>query len=196
VSEAVLEVNHAGEAGLSEEALDALEANLREHGGKDSVRRVVRRTLPVQEVYSEADLRSLAAERQHSSEDGTVSIQVLVLPGRFEVERVPGVAFEATSFGVFPDEIGGQLPFGANTATLQTAVAVHELGHLFGLVNLTGQGSFHEDEDHPGHSRHEDSPMHTAVESGGLGSVFGGGPPTRFSDSDRQEMQAIRQRSP
>ena len=196
VTEAVVEVNHAGDASLGGEALGALEANLVEHGGKATVRRVVRRELPVQDMYSQDDLRSLAAEREHSSGNGTVSVQVLVLPGRFEVEGVPGAAFEATSFAVFPDQIGGRLPFGANVAAFQTAVVVHELGHVFGLVNLTGQGAFHEDEDHPGHSRHEDSPMHPAVESGGLASVFGGGPPTRFTDDDRREMQAIRERTP
>ena len=196
VTDAVLEVNHAGEASLTEEALGALEANLREHGGKTTVRRVVRRELPVQDAYSPDDLRSLAAERAHSSGDGTVAVQVLVLPGRFQIEGVPGAAFEATSFAVFPDQVGGRLPSGTNVGTVQTAVVVHELGHLFGLVNLTGQGAFHEDEDHPGHSRHDDSPMHPAVESSGLASVFGGGPPTRFTDDDRREMRAIRERTP
>ena len=195
VTETVLEVNHAGDANLGEEAVGALEVNLVEHGGKATVRRVMRRELPVQEVYSQGDLRSLAAERGHSSGDGIVSVQVLVLPGRFEVEGVPGAAFEATSFAVFPDQIGGRLPSGANIAAFQTAVVVHELGHLFGLVNLTGQGSFHEDQDHPGHSRDDNSPMHPAVESGGLASVFGGGPPTEFTDDDRREMQAIRERT-
>ncbi len=196
VTEAVVEVNHAGDARLGEDALGALEANLVEHGGKATVRRVVRGELPVQEAYSQDDLRSLAAEREHSSGDGAVSVQVLVLPGRFEVEGVPGAAFEATSFAVFPDQIAGRLPFGANVGAFQTAVVVHELGHLFGLVNLTGQGAFHEDDDHPGHSRHQDSPMHPAVESGGLASIFGGGPPTQFTDDDRREMQAIRERTP
>lgn len=69
---------------------------------------------------------------------------------------------------------------------------VHELGHLFGLVNLTGEGAFHEDPDHEGHSRNTSSVMHWAVESTVVGDVFEGGPPRDFDTDDEQEMQAIR----
>lgn len=197
IPEAVLEVGRAGNARLAEEALDAVESKLREHGGKQSVRRVETTGVPVKDVYSVQDLRTFASDyRQESSRDGTVAVYVLVLPGRFEAEGAPGVAFGATTFAVFPEEVSRRLPPGANTSAFQTAIVVHELGHLFGLVNLTGQGAFHEAEDRPGHSNDQRSPMHWAVESASILDVFGGGPPTEFTEADRREMDAIREQSP
>ena len=197
ISEVVIEVARAGEARLAGEALDALEARLREHGGKQTVRRVETTGLPVKDVYSPEDLRSLASEhRRESSGDGKVAIYALVLPGRFDTEGAPGVAFQATSFAVFPGEVSSRLHPGANASAFQTAVVVHELGHLFGLVNLTGQGEFHEDENRPGHSADAGSPMHWAVESASILDVFSGGPPTEFTEADRREMDAIRGETP
>lgn len=197
VPEAVVEVAHAGDARLTDEALDSLEAKVREHGGKKKVHRVSTKTLPPRPVYSADDVRSIVAEhRAHRSGDGRVSIYVMVLPGSFETEGVPGVAFQATSFAVFPDAIGARLPPGANVGAFQSAVVVHELGHLFGLVNLTGKGGFHEDDAHPGHAGGEDSVMHWAVESVSLTEVFASGPPSGFTGPDRREMDAIRKDTP
>ncbi len=71
-----------------------------------------------------------------------------------------------------------------------------ELGHLFGLVNLTGLGGFHEDENSPGHAASEDSVMHWAVESFSFIELFGGGPPSEFNEADREEMRLIRDQLP
>ncbi|MDP8927211.1 MAG: hypothetical protein M3O70_01165 [Actinomycetota bacterium] len=193
VARAELEVDHAGDVQLSGEALASLEAALREHGGKASVETVREGGLPHREVYSAEDLRSLAADhRDTQSGQGEVSVYVLVLPGRFELRGVPGVAFAATAFALFPDVVGAQLPPSANVAGFQTTLAIHELGHLFGLVNLTGVGGFHEDENHPGHAKTEDSVMHWAVESFSFTELFGSGPPSEFTDADREEMRLVR----
>lgn len=197
VARAELEVDHAGEAVLESEALASLEAALREHGGKTSVETVTEGGLPPRDVYSDQDLRSLAADhRDTHSGDGSVSVYVLVLPGRFEVQGVPGVAFAATAFALFPDVVGPRLLPGASVAAFHTTLAIHELGHLFGLVNLTGVGGFHEDERNPGHAESEDSVMHWAVESLGFTELFGGGPPSEFNEVDREEMRLIRNQLP
>jgi len=192
VQEAVLEVDYAGDVGIDDAAIAAVEGKLRDRGGKSTVSRAGGRDLPRKDVYRKGDLLSLVEDhRETSSGDGKVALYVMVLPGRFEVEGVPGVAFQATAFALFPDQIGASLPPGANVSAFQEAVAIHELGHLFGLVNLTGKGGFHEDPEHPGHSKSEDSPMHWAVESVSLVEIFGSGPPTEFSEADRQEMDQI-----
>lgn len=102
------------------------------------------------------------------------------------------MAFEATSFAVFVDEISPRLPPGANAAAFEAAVAVHEAGHLFGLVNGTGVGGFHEDPDHPRHARDDRSVMYWAVESPSLVEVFASGQPSDFASDDRREMERIR----
>ena len=196
VPRAVLEIDTGGDASLPGAAIDALEQNLSEHGGKE-VDRAGSNDLPVRDVYSFRELVSLAQEhRDGSSGDGVVHIHVLVLPGQLEAARAPGVAFHATTFAVFPEVIGGQLPDGASVDRFQAAVAVHELGHLFGLVNITGEGAFHEAEDRPGHSDDEDSVMHWAVEATSISQVFGAGPPSTFTADDRREMDRIRERRP
>lgn len=196
VSRAVVEVDYAGDADVSQQALDAIGKKLRDHGGK-SVEWTGGRELPEQDVYSRRDLLGLVENhRDRYSGDGAVALYVLVLPGRFEIEGAPGVAFHATAFALFPEQISGRLPPAADVESFEEGTAVHELGHLFGLVNLTGQGGFHEDPDHPGHSADEGSPMHWAVESTTLLDVFSGGPPSEFTEADRREMEAIAGTSP
>lgn len=189
---AVLEIDTGGDASLSATTVDAVVSNLREHGGK-RVSRTGARELPARDVYSEQDLRDLSARFRGASSDGEpVAIHVLVLPGRFEEEGVPGVAFAATSFAVFPEEIERRLPPLTSPEPYVTAVAVHELGHLFGLVNLTGAGGFHESDEHPNHSADERSVMHWAIDAPAITDIFGSGPPTRFTAEDEREMQLIR----
>ncbi len=196
VPEAVVEIDTGRGATLSDAAIGAIEAALREHGGK-TVRRAEPETVPAEDEYMASDLRSLREEhRDTHSGDGTVSVYVLALPGSFEREGVPGVAFEATGFAVFADEISSRLPPGADAGAFEAAVAVHELGHLFGLVNATGDGEFHEDEDHPRHARDDSSVMYWAVESPSLVELFASGPPSDFTASDRREMEQIRDRRP
>jgi hypothetical protein len=134
--------------------------------------------------------------RDRSSGGETVALHVLVLPGRFEVEGVPGAAFHATSFSLFPQAIRRLLPSGAAMSAFEVAVAVHELGHTFGLVNRTGVGEFHEDAEHRGHTADKDSVMYWAIESPSLTEIFRTGPPRSFNEADRQEMDKIRGQRP
>lgn len=192
VTTAVVEIDQLGGATLSQEAVDALQQALRGHGGKQTVDLVRDEAPSSKDVYSLQDLVDTAQEhRDRHSEDGTVALHVLVLPGRFQAEGVPGAAFHATTIAVFPQEIARLLPPGVEEGAFQRAVVVHELGHTFGLVNRTGVGEDHEDPDHPGHTADEDSVMYWAVESPSLAQLFGSGPPSEFTEADRSEMQRI-----
>ena len=192
VGAAQIEVDHSEGQSLSGGAADALASALGEHGEKD-VSFAEEGTVPSQDVYTAEDLAGLAAaHRGTPSRDGTVAVYVLVLGGRFEDESAVGVAFSATAFAIFPERIRSALLAGAFYEGFETAVTVHELGHLFGLVNLTGKGAFHEDAQHPGHSNNDTSVMFWAVEDVSIGNVFRGGPPREFDDADRREMDAIR----
>ncbi|MDP9070284.1 MAG: hypothetical protein M3N68_03170 [Actinomycetota bacterium] len=194
VPNAVVEIDQLGGASLEQEAIEALERALRAHGGKRTVDVVTDKAEATEDVYSLEDLvRTSREHRDHSSGGETVALHVLVLPGRFQVEGVPGAAFHATAIALFPREIERVLPPGAAVGAFEAAVATHELGHTFGLVNRTGVGDFHEDQDHPGHTGDEDSVMYWAVESPSLAEVFRAGPPSDFNDADRREMERIRQ---
>lgn len=197
VPRAVIEIDQLGDATIGQPAVDALQQNMRQHGGKGDIEVVIEEAPATRDVYSLENLISTAEEhRSRSSGDGTVALHVLVLPGRFETEGVPGVAFHATTVALFPQEIRRLLPSGAAVGAFEAAVATHELGHTFGLVNRTGVGEFHEDSEHPGHTADEDSVMYWAIESPGLGQLFGSGPPSSFNAADRREMENIRGQRP
>lgn len=189
---AIVEIDTTDGASLGDAARGALEDRLREHGNKEEVVYRDGSTVPAQQRYSDDDLRQIAAEHRGGEPgDGTVRIYVLVLEGRSDRGDAVGVAFDAISFAIFPEQISGG-PLGLSSGGYEEAVAVHELGHLFGLVNLTGEGAFHEDPENPGHSRNEDSVMYWRVEDASITSFFDGGPPTEFDEADRREMDRIR----
>lgn len=188
----VVEVDRSPSVSVAIDPRAVVAEELREHGGKQSVRGGGDSQVPAQDVYTERDLRTItaAARAVHSGAD-EAAIYVLVLEGRYENERVTGVAYQATAFAVFPDQIGGAV-LGLQREAFERAVVVHELGHLFGLVDLTGHGDFHEDPQHPGHAVSEDSVMYWAVEDISIANLFRGGPPTEFNAADREEMARIR----
>jgi hypothetical protein len=197
VPNALLEIDQLGGARLDQEAIDALVGTLREHGSKQRVEVLTTEAEAPGDRYSLDDLVNTSQDhRDRNSGGDTVALHVLVLPGRFEVEGVPGAAFHATAIALFPGEIARLLPPGAATGAFQAAVAVHELGHTFGLVNLTGVGGFHEDPERPGHTADEASVMHWAIESPSLSQVFGSGPPRTFTADDQRELDEIRRQRP
>ncbi|MGH2683845.1 MAG: hypothetical protein ACRDJP_00070 [Actinomycetota bacterium] len=189
----VIEVDTTSGTALTSRARQALADALATHGRKQTVSSSGASTVPSADVYTLADLRRLSAtHRATASSADRLSVYVLVLEGRFEIESVTGVAFEASSFALFPDTIGDGLLPAMNYSHFEESVAVHELGHLFGLVDLTGQGAFHEDPEHPGHSASRQSVMYWAVEDVSIGNLFRGGPPTDFDAEDRRELDLIR----
>lgn len=191
IAKAVVEIDTTPGTSLTSQARTGLADALAEHGGK-SVGFGPSSTVPASDVYSTDQLRAMSAEHRATASSPTqVAIHVMVLSGRHENEEAVGIAFGATSFAIFPERLSGGV-LGLGYANYEEAIVVHELGHLFGLVNLTGHGAFHEDPDHPGHSRHSNSVMYWAIESTLVGDVFQGGPPRTFNDQDRQEMSAIR----
>ena len=148
--------------------------------------------LPDQDVWTTAQLRSLMENSRSSWSSGRrASLYVMVLSGRHEDANAVGISFNASVFALFPEQLGGGL-LGLNYEAYEEAVVVHELGHEFGLVNLTGEGAFHEDAQHPGHSASSGSVMYWAVESTLVGEIFQGGPPRDFDAADVQEMDSIR----
>jgi hypothetical protein len=191
VSAAVIEVDTTGPS-LTGRARDALSAALAQHGNKD-ITLAPEGNAPRKDVYTTSDLRRISgATRETFSSTDRMSVHVLVLDGRYEDDDAIGVAFEATSFAIFPDRIRSGVLSSVNYDRFEEAVVVHELGHLLGLVNLTSDGAFHEDPEHPGHSRNSESAMYWAVEDISVGNVFRGGPPTTFDADDVEEMSRIR----
>lgn len=149
--------------------------------------------------WTSADLRAnAAANRSTSSSGDRVSVYLQYVCGAFHAggqqTTAIGVAYNASEVGIFPqrwnDGIGVLL--GSNRA-VERAVLVHELGHLFGLVNITYASEIdHEDADHPGHSNSKSSAMYWAIESTAIGQAFTGPPPDTFDDADRADLEGLK----
>lgn len=192
ISRAELEIDTSEGVELDGSARDALVERLGTHGGK-SVEFVGDDTLPARDTWSNDQLRSVGREhRATSSTTGSVAVHVLAVSGEHENGSALGVALDASTFAVFPDAMRGGLLGGLSGDDVEVSVAVHELGHLFGLVDLTGEGGFHEDPEHPNHSQSQDSVMYWAIETDAIGQVFDGPPPSTFNQADQQEMERIR----
>lgn len=192
VPRAQLEIDSSEGVGLSGSARDALVDRVADHGGK-AVEFAGRDTLPSRDTWSNDQLRAVGREhRATSSTTGSVAVQVLAVSGEHENGSTLGVALDASTFALFPEAMRGGLLGGLSGDDVEVSVAVHELGHLFGLVDLTGEGEFHEDPEHPNHSESRDSVMYWAIETDAVSQVFDGPPPTTFDEADRREMDRIR----
>lgn len=200
VPRVVIEVDATPGSSLSDQARSALRRRVVENGNKQSVDFVAGSTIPAQDTYSPDDLRRImTGHRSDWSSSRQAGLYVEVLSGTFQDPSTPGddgdtvgLSFDASAFAVFVDHVpSGTL--GLTRADYEEAVVVHELGHLYGLVDLTGHGAFHEDPDHPGHSANKGSVMYWAIEyEGPVQDLFQGGPPKTFDADDRREMELIR----
>lgn len=102
-----------------------------------------------------------------------------------------GVAVRGDTVAVFEDTVRRSDSPLVSESIIEDAVLTHELGHLFGLVDLvlhTGR----QDPKNPGHSTNQNSVMYWAVESDVVGQVLGGPPSRHFDNADKQDLAAIR----
>lgn len=121
-----------------------------------------------------------------------VVLRLLFVRGSFEGDSgVLGVAVAGDVAAIFGEQIDAAAGLLVSPSVVEDAVAMHETGHLLGLVDLvlgTGRG----DPDHPGHSRNRRSVMYWQVESDLITQLLDGGIPRDFDADDRTELAAIR----
>jgi len=149
-------------------------------------------------AWTSSDLRDVATANRSTATNATeVSVHILYVRGGFhqdgEQTAAIGVAYTASNVAIFPQRWAGLGALLGSDRAIERAVLVHELGHLFGLVNLTYQSEIdHEDPEHPGHSSSTKSVMYHAIESTLIGQVFSGPPPDRFDEADAADLAGLK----
>jgi hypothetical protein len=109
------------------------------------------------------------------------------LPSGSSGFTVLGVAYRADSFAYFADDASSL------SSTEKMAVAVHENGHLMGLVDTylnDGRSDTTNDPAKHGHSQNKQSVMYYAVDSTLISQLLGT-TPTDFDAADKRDLAAI-----
>ena len=152
------------------------------------------RTVPEETDYWEqSDLISFADARgELRATDTRPVLRFLALSGRFAPEGdAIGVAARGDLLAVFIDAIEASATPLVTAEAMEEAVAVHELGHLLGLVDIAVD-SDRDDPEHPHHSRNRASVMFWAIDTDLVAQVLQGPPPRSFDADDRRDLAALR----
>ena len=148
--------------------------------------------------FSADDLRALEGTHRSARTGGDTAAIWIVFANRYSEggaggSTVIGVAYAGSSAAVFVAPIQDAATFLVPAETIERIAAVHEVGHLFGLVNTgTPMVAPHEDAAHPGHSSNPDSVMYWQAEGTDLVSLIAGGRnPDNFDTADSADLRAI-----
>lgn len=189
----LLEVSVEAGAEPSGSTIDHVASVLGQVAGKP-VERSGGNAVPGREAWTAADLRAAAdaAAVVAQGDAGRAVVRLLYVRGRYaDADGVLGVVVRGDVAVVFSDSVAASSTPLIGAGAIETAVSMHEVGHLLGLVDLhldTGR----EDPEHPGHSTNRGSVMYWAVESSLVSDLLTGGPPRNFDDADLADLAAIR----
>lgn len=133
--------------------------------------------------------------RAAAPRDGdTLRWHLLFPAGHHASDGVLGQAVNAATVAVFQATIqdAENLLQRPSWEQMEGSVAVHEVGHLLGLVNLVYTSPrAHEDGSHPGHSNNDESVMYWAVETADIGNVLSGEVPDAFDADDLADLEDL-----
>lgn len=187
----VVEVSTEAGAEPSSDTIAHLASTLGSVSGK-SVRVTGGGPVGGQDAWTADEVRAAADAAAVTTQGERAVLRILFVHGRYaDAENVLGVAVRGDVVAIFSDAVNESASPLVGPGAIETAVTVHEVGHLLGLVDLHLQTG-REDPEHPGHSRNRSSVMYWAVESTLVTDLLAGGPPRDFDDADRADLTAIR----
>lgn len=150
--------------------------------------------LPVEKDYSLDTIVKLTEDHRSCFTNSTqVCLYFLFLPGSFEKSSALGASYTSSAVAIMTTQIQSGSNILVSRDRIAAATITHEIGHLFGLVNLIGKEVRpHEDPNHPGHSNNPDSVMYWAVEDLSVNSIVNGGPAVSFDTDDAADIALIK----
>lgn len=148
--------------------------------------------------YSVGDLRDVESQHRSSRTGGDTAAMWIVFATRSADAgsgggQVIGVAYAGSACAVFASTIEDASGILVPRDTVEKITALHEVGHLLGLVNGGApMVAPHEDAGHPRHSTNADSVMYWQVEGTDLISILSqGGLPDNFDANDMADLRGI-----
>jgi hypothetical protein len=145
--------------------------------------------------WTEDELAQATRDHRHARTSSvTVALYVVFLDGTACGDaNTLGVAYGASEMAVFTDATNDVSGPTVDPERFIEAVAVHELGHTLGLVNIGYRSPIdHEDPQHPHHSSDRASVMYWAIDRGDLIQQFVTGPPRAFDRADESDLAGLR----
>ena len=131
--------------------------------------------------------------RNYYTANDVAVLYFIYLSGEFADEKnVLGVAYTGTSIVVFKETIKKAATVYLPVRDIESAVLVHEFGHIIGLVNINYKSDRnHEDTAHKYHCINPKCVMYYEVESRKLSIIFTG-LPTDFDDNCRKDIEKLK----
>lgn len=189
-----IEVDYTGSSKPDDSDLQTFKNIIGKYSGRTPTVVLSQSDLPVRDNYSLQDVVSLTkSNRSCYSSSSQVCLYVMFLPGKLEGSNALGVSYTSTALLLLPDQFKGSASAFVSRNRIAQATITHEIGHLFGLINLTYHSAYnHEDASHPGHSNNPGSVMYWAVEDLSVNTIINGGPPTTFDGYDEADIAQIK----
>ncbi len=197
--ELVIEVDYEENQKPTPETLDLMVERIGSVCQKDSIRIELFLTdFNHEGKWSNEEIRLKGREtRAHNAmNDNQLRFHFMFPSGSHQDESVLGVAVDASTTMIFIDRIKESENFVQRPSweNIESAVTIHELGHLLGLVNLVYTSNIdHEDPEHPGHSSNEDSVMYWAIDSSDIANIIFGTLPNDFDSDDKEDLSNLQQ---
>lgn len=145
-------------------------------------------TISVEQVYE--------LEKQHRdtfTSDKDIAVYFLFLDNSYENENVLGFAYLNTSMTIFKEVIENHTwGFGQpSSASVESAVTLHEFGHILGLVdNGSPALEDHVDTEHGAHCTNEECLMYWAVQTTDLMGFITGGTIPNLDEACLNDLKA------
>ncbi len=141
-----------------------------------------------------ADITAIElANRTVFNNGSSLGIFLLYADADYTEDRVLGIAYKNTSMAVFAKTIMNNSG-GINQVSrmkLESTGLLHEMGHLFGLVNLgTNMQVAHEDTGNAKHCTNISCLMYFATQSNMMGGILLGGPIPELDANCRNDLRA------
>ena len=173
---------------------DLLNQRLKKPAGITFVQRTIEPTGNVS--FTANDLRTLEDEvRTEYAEEDKLAGYIFYADAEYaentESSKVLGVAYSSTAMCIFKETIqdhSGGLGE-ASELVLESAVLMHEFGHVLGLVN-NGTPMTQDHEGESGHCDNEDCLMYYAAETSDMLGILGGGSIPSLDDQCLDDLQA------